>query len=114
MTTLLVHELRRLVQETRLLLDCADWAFEAWAKYGEQRAMIIARLGEMDFRVEGEEKQVVATLLQEILAQDAILLERAQARLTLLGAAIRTAATSRRAVKIYDPSLPPLLFERCV
>jgi Flagellar protein FliT len=113
MSTALVQELEQLLRETGILLACPDPDFETWKEYGARRAAIFARLQEMDFQGEGEVTKRVSVLLHEILAQDAILMERAEAQLTHLREILSTLAASRRALRGYAPSLPAPLFERC-
>ena len=113
MNTALVQELEHLLQETRVFLALSEIDIVAWEEYGERRATIFARLQAMDFRVAGEKERAVSSLIHEILQQDALVMEKAQARLASLRAELRTLATSRCALRGYAPSQPALLLERC-
>lgn len=106
MNTTLRRELEQLWQETNLLLACADFDFSAWEAYGVLRAAIFARIQDLPCPAEGEESEAVAVFIRDILAQDAVLIQKAQTRLAYLQVELATAATSRRALKGYA-GLPP-------
>jgi len=113
MSRALLHALEQLAQQTRALLADSTSDLEAWEAYGERRAAIFARLRELDFQVDGKPQTVVSNLVHEIRAQDAVLMARAQARLSGLRAELGALATARRALRGYTPAQPALLLERC-
>ena len=114
MNTVLRRELEQLWQATSLLLSCTDFDFPTWEAYGVERAAIFARIQGLPRPGEGEESEAVAALLRDILAQDAVLIQKAQARLASLQGDLATVASSRRALKGYAILPPTVLFQHDV
>jgi hypothetical protein len=112
MNTALRRELEQLFQETNTLLACPDFDFPTWEAYGVRRAAIFDRLQGLTFPTEGEEYEALSALIHDILAQDAIVIQKAQTRLAFLGAELASLATSRRALKGYACLPSPALFQR--
>ena len=113
MDTALVQELEELLNETRELLAWPDSEVEAWEEYGEKREAIFARLKGMDFQGVGEKRALVCNLIEEILQQDTVVLERTRARLACLREELSLLAIERRALRSYAPPHPAILLERC-
>jgi hypothetical protein len=112
MSTALQRELEQLLQETSLLLACPDFDLSMWEAYGVRRAEIFARLQGLPGPAEGVEHEAVSLLIRAILAQDAVLIHKAQTRLSSLRAELAAVATSRRALKGYA-CLPSATLFRC-
>jgi hypothetical protein len=101
-------QLADLVSQTRELLACPDPNVEAWQEYSRRREAIFARLGEMDFEgSEGEEAEEVQDLLQEILQQDATVIEKLKTRLSSLQEDLTALAKARRGLRGYTSPQPP-------
>jgi Flagellar protein FliT len=114
MNTVLRRELEQLWQATSLLLSGTDFDFSTWEAYGVQRAAIFAHIQGLPRPAEGEESEAVAALLRDILAQDAVLIQKAQARLASLQGELAAVASSRRALKGYASLPPAVLFQHDV
>ncbi len=114
MNTVLQRELEQLQRATSLLLSCTDFDFSTWEAYGVEREAIFVRIQSLPRPAEGEECEAVAALLRDILAQDAVLIQKAQARLASLQGELAAVATSRRALKGYAVLPPTVLFQHDV
>jgi hypothetical protein len=108
------RELEQLLQETKTLLADADFAPSAWEAYEAQRTTIFVRLQGLPLPTDEEESAAVSALIQEILAHDAILIQKAQARLVSLRAELTALAVSRRALQSYTVLSSPILLQRDV
>jgi hypothetical protein len=112
MNTALRRELEQLLRETHALLACPDFDLSLWEAYGVRRAETFARLQDLALPTEEAEREAVAVLTRDMLAQDAVLIQKAQTRLSFLQAELTALATSRRALNGYT-RLPSATVLQC-
>ncbi len=111
MSMALQRELEQLLEETNALLACPDFEFSLWEAYGVRRAAFFTRLQATTLLTEGEEHEVVSALIREILAQDALLIDTAQTRLSFLRSELAALATHRRALNGYASLSSATIFQ---
>jgi hypothetical protein len=108
------RELEQLLQETNALLACPNFEPAAWEPYTVRRAALFARLQSLTLPTEEKELAAVMALVHELLAQDALLMQKAQIRLATIGAELASLAASRRVLKGYACLSSPASFQTAV
>jgi hypothetical protein len=108
----LLRALNQLADETRAFLRDANPELERWETYLARRAAIFAELGGIACSADELAEPAIITLKNEIFQQEALVREKALAKLAGVGEKIRTLKVGRRALRGYGMSSTPMLLER--
>lgn len=108
----LLHVLNQLSEETEMFLHEIDPDLDRWEMYMARRRAIFAELQDLTCSAEDLTEPALLLRKEEILRQEMLVHERAQAKLTGLRTEMRTLAEGRRALHGYGPVSAPILFER--
>jgi hypothetical protein len=112
MNTALPHALEQVLEETRAFMTRESFDLPLWEAYCARRAVLFAQLQTLTFPAEGAEHEAVSALIHEILACDALLIEKARTQLAALRTELATLTTSRRALNGYVSLPSASLFQR--